>query len=136
MNNVIFKTWNVFLVVCIVISMGLVGYLVYLLVEDFYIRHLEYETFEDTAVVDSCEYEEPYTTTTMMKVGKVMVPQLHHHDEEYNVWLEYEGELYCIDDEELFNSVEENEEIRVWVNKGYNRKGELKYIYLSINSDD
>jgi len=136
MDNVILKFLNVFLLACILIMIVLTIYLVYLLVGDFYVRHLDYKTFSDIAIVDSFEYKRAHTTTTMLKVGNVMVPQIRHHNEEYNVWLEYKGELYCIDDEELFNDVEENEKVRVWVNKGYNKKGKVKHIFLSIDSED
>ena len=78
------------------------------------------------------EYEDEYTTTTMIMVGKTMIPQMHHHDEEYNVYLMYDGEEYCFDDENLYNSVNVGNMVRVVVHKGYNKHNQLKHVYLSL----
>ncbi len=57
-----------------------------------------------------------------------MVPHTQYYDEEYNVYLMYEGEEYCFDDENLYNSVNVGDMIRVLVHKGYNKQNELKLL--------
>lgn len=122
---------NAIMAGCVLILIVILGILVYLLGEQIYVSNLDYEDNPSTATVTEMEYQEAYTTTTMNKVGKVLVPQTHHHSEEYNVYVEYNGTIYCIDDEDLFDSVKVGDEIKVWVHEGYNKKGELKYVYLS-----
>lgn len=59
-----------------------------------------------------------------------MVPQFN--DEEYNVYLMYEGKSHCIDNEELYEKVNVGDIVRVKVHNGYNKQNEVKYVYLSI----
>lgn len=113
-------------VACIVLLFYLIGTLIYR-------SNLRYEDSTDTAVVLSKNYVAPYTTTTYIQVGKTSVPQVQHHSEEYNVWLLYEGEKYCIDNESFYQSVSVDSTVSVIVHRGYNKHDELKYIYLSNN---
>lgn len=111
----------------------MVVYLVNEIIMAIYHKTLRYEVFLDTAVVCNKEYEEGYTTTTVLPVGKVMVPQTHYHDEEYNVYLMYEGAKHCFDDEDLYKKVSIGDECHVLVHKGYNKFNQLKNVYLSID---
>lgn len=97
-----------------------------------YHKTLRYEQFPSTAKVCKMEYEEEYSTTTMVMVGKTMIPQTHHHAEEHNVYLMYDDEEYCFDDENLYNSVNVGDIVRVIVHKGYNKHDVLKHLYLSL----
>ena len=99
-----------------------------------FIMHLtlRYETFPSQANVCRKKYRPSYTTTTLSKVGKITVPQIHHHSAEYNVYLMYNGEEYCINDKNLYNSVKIGNMVRVFVNKGYNKRHQLKDVYLSL----
>ena len=99
-----------------------------------YQKTLRYEKFQSTAKVCKKEYvnddDDDYATAIM--VGKVCIPQIHYYDEEYNVYLMYQGEQYCFDDRKLYNSVKIGDTVRVFVHKGYNKKKMLKHVYLSI----
>lgn len=109
-----------------------IGLLIVIIVATIYPATLRYEEIPDVSVkVEGKQYEEPYVTTSMIYVGKTMVLQTHHHDEEYNVYVSYEGETYCINDENLYKRVNVNDNIYVCVHKGYNKKGEEKNIYLT-----
>lgn len=106
---------------------------IYELIKAIYHKTLRYETFPGIAKVCKKEYEDEYTTTTMLYMGEnLLLPQNHHYDEEYNVYLMYEGEEYCFDDEELYNSVKIGDSVRVLVHKGYNKSDDVKHVYLSI----
>ena len=118
----------VLLGILILMLVGLVIWLIYEIIIAIYHKTLRYETFPSTAKVCNKEYEEEYTTWIMS--GKTMIPQFH--DEEFNVYLMYEGEQYCFDDKDLYNSVNISDNVRVLVHNGYNKKDELKHIYLSI----
>lgn len=127
--DIILKVFLVFLVVVLVLAVIL---LVYNTVIVIYRGTLEYETFSDTAMVSDMEYEDDYNTTTFVRSGKVTVPVTTYHDEEYNVYVTYEGEEYCLDDADLYEQVNIGDVIDVLVHKGYNKNGEVKHIYLSI----
>ena len=114
----------------LLLIIGSVIWLIYEKIIAIYHMKLRYETFPSRAKVCKKEYEDEYTNIIM--VGKVMVPQTHYYDEEYNVYLMYNGEQYCFDDEELYNSVNIGDTVHVLVHKGYNKKDELKHVYLSI----
>lgn len=112
----------------VLLIVGLLIWIIYEIVIAIYHKTLRYETFPSSAKVCNAKYEEEYTT--WIYSGKTMIPQFH--DEEFNVYLMYEGKEYCFDDEELYNSVNIGDIIPVLVHKGYNKKNELKHIYLSI----
>ena len=107
---------------------GLIVWGIYALVVAIYRKTLRYETFPSTAKVCNKEYEDEYTTYIM--IGEIMTPQFH--DEEYNVYLLYEGEEHCFDYEDLYEKVNVDDVIRVIVHKGYNKHDEVKHVYLSI----
>ena len=123
---------NILLGILVLLLAGIVIWIIYEIIIAIYHKTLRYETFPSTAKVCKMEFEDEYTTTTMIMVGKTMIPQKYHHDEEYNVYLMYDGEEYCFDDENLYNSVNVGNMVRVVVHKGYNKHNQLKHVYLSL----
>ena len=117
--------------ILILLIVGVVIWMFYEIIKSIYYLTLRYETFPSVAKVCKKEHENEYTTTTMMTVGNVMVPQFRHHDEEYNVYLMYEEQQHCINDEDLYNSVNIDDVVNIFVHKGYNKKDEVKDVYLS-----
>ena len=117
--------------ILILLIVGVVIWMFYEIIKSIYHLTLRYETFPSVAKVCKKEHENEYTTTTMMTVGNVMVPQFRHHDEEYNVYLMYEEQQHCINDEDLYNSVNIDDVVNILVHKGYNKKDEVKDVYLS-----
>lgn len=114
--------------VTMLLLVGLVVWIIYEIVMAIYRKTLRYKIFYADVPVCKKEYEEEYTTSIM--AGKVMVPQFH--DDEYNVYLMYKGESHCIDSEELYKAVNVGDIVRVKVHKGYNKRNEVKDVYLSI----
>lgn len=124
----------IFIAICIIILVLCVGLMVVMVGAMIYPATLRYEEIPNVLVkVVDKQYKEPYSTTTMMYVGKTLIPQTYYYDEEYNVYALYDGERYCIDDEELYESVKIDDEIYVCVHKGYNKDNEEKYIYLTAD---
>ncbi|MCI9178008.1 MAG: hypothetical protein HFJ28_05560 [Clostridia bacterium] len=123
---------NILMNLSILLVLGLVIWLIYEGIMQAYYDTLRYETFSDTAKVCSKKYEEEYITTKILPVGKVMVPQIHCHDEEYNVYLMYRGEKHCFNNKDLYNLVNIGDSVCILVHKGYNKKNELKNVYLSV----
>lgn len=113
------------------IFLALAAVVIILVREILYFRSLKYKVKPAIAIVTETDYVEAYTITTMVKVGKSMIPQNYHHPEEFRVYAEFNGEIYCIYDEELFYEVDVGEEIQVWVHEGYNKRGKIENIYLS-----
>lgn len=103
-------------------------WLMYVIVMAIYRKTLRYETFYANVPVCEKEYEKEHITYVM--TGKVMVPQFH--DRKYNVYLMYEGKSHSIDSEELYGRVNVGEIVRVKVHKGYNKRDEVKDVYLSV----
>lgn len=123
---------KILMFVCIVGSLFCIGLLIVIIVATIYPATLRYEEIPNISVkVEGKQYEEPYVTTSIIYAGKTVVPQTHYHDEEYNVYVSYEGETYCINDKSLYERVDINDNVYVCVHKGYNKKGEEKHIYLT-----
>ncbi len=123
---------NILFGILVLLIGGIVIFVIYEIIIAIYHKTLRYEMFLSTAKVCNKEYEGEHTTTTMTMVGKVMVPQTHYHDEEYNVYLMYDRKQYCFDDENLYKSVNVGDMVRVLVHEGYNKRNELKHVYLSL----
>ena len=116
----------------ILILIFMVGWVAYMIGKWLYRKTLRYETYPDKAVVCGKKYEKPYTSISMMPAGKVMVPRTIHHEEEFNVYLEYEGKKHCFDYEDLYNEIKIGDTLDVFVEKGYNKFGKVKHVSLSI----
>lgn len=117
----------------LLLCVGFAIYFIYYLCITIYRKTLRYDTFSSTAQVCYKEYEEEYSTTSFIHVDKVLVPHTQEHDEEYKVYLMFEDKEYVFDDENLYKEVNVGDSIRVTVHKGYNKKDELKHVYLSID---
>lgn len=108
------------------------GILIAIIGEIIYSATLRYEETPNVLVkVEEKQYEEPYVTTSMIYAGKTVIPQTNYHDEEYNVYVSYEGKTYCINDKSLYERVDIDDNVYVCVHKGYNKNGEEKRIYLT-----
>lgn len=46
------------------------------------------EPTEDEGVIIYKKFTPAHTTTTYVMVNKVMVPQVHYHDDQYTIWIE------------------------------------------------
>lgn len=93
---------------------------------------LTYEKEPVTVKVVNKRHTAAYTTTVMMRVGKVTVPQMQHHPAKYEVILRWKGEDYPVDDKEVFNELEIGDTVLAMANVGYNKAGVEKDIYLTF----
>lgn len=126
-----------FYFILLLISLAFIGVIAWLIYEfclSIYHKTLRYEITPSIAIVGNKEYTAAYTTTTMIWVGKTMVPQVHFHDAEYNVYLIYNQKSYPFNNKDLYDNVDTGHKINVLVHKGYNKNNELQHIYLSINN--
>lgn len=92
---------------------------------------LEYKEFSVTVPIVDKKYKASYTTTTMMRVGKVTVPQTHFHPSRHNVYVEWRENIYPIDNEYLFNKFKVDDVIVAKAHVGYNKAGVEKDVYLT-----
>ncbi len=89
-----------------------------------YHKTLRYETSFSTAKVLNKKHEEEYDFYLQGTV---------HHDEEFNVYLMYEGKQYCFNSKKLYKSVHAGDMACILVHKGYNKKNKLKHTYITID---
>lgn len=124
--------YGIFAIVVIVI-VELIIYEVYIEIRNKFLR---YKDFSKVVKVGRKKHQDAYTTYMPITIstGKNTITTMTpiFHDEEFNVYLVYKGEEYCFDDEDMFDSLKVGDKVNVVVHKGYNRKGELKNIYLTI----
>lgn len=117
----------IFLVALVICVVG------YEIVTSLYYGTLRYEVIRSTAKVNGKNHVDGYTTTTMMKIGKTMIPQVHNHPEEYIVYLLHDGRVHRFNSKELYNSVKLGSIIPVSVHIGYDKRNREKHKYLTIN---
>ena len=64
---------------------------------------------------------------------KICISILHlAQRDEYNVYILYKGEKLCFDDEDLYEKVKVGDTVFVLIHKGFDKHGELKHTYLSV----
>ena len=90
-----------FFTVVLVILFGVIG-CVLLGLLFFSIDSAFIPTQHGTAIIIEKEFTEAHTTTTMMLVGKVMIPQTMYHDDEYTLHVRRNNEEDSIDVEKSF----------------------------------
>lgn len=122
-------------VILIIICMTLIWVinLIIFIIQEFCNITLRYERFHDIPVeVCKKEYRKPYNEFLQRQKGKNSFIEIVHHEEEFIVYVMFEGREYCFINERLYKEVCINEIIFVCVHKGYNRKGKLKNICLTL----
>lgn len=120
----------VFLIV-ICITLICVINLIIFIIQEFRNITLRYERFHDIPV-EVCKKE-------CIKIHNEFLPKqmeetslIEHYEEEYIVYVMFEGNEYSFINEKLYYETCVDEVIFVCVHKGYNRKGKLKNIYLTL----
>lgn len=109
------------------IVLGLIVWLIYKGVVAIYRKTtLRYETTRDVAKVIRKEEDDNFA----LQIATKTYP-LGLYDE-YDVYISYKGEEHCFDDEDLYEKVEAGDTVRILVHRGYDKFGELKHTYLSI----
>lgn len=91
-----------------------------------------YEPQRVTGKVTEKEYKKPYSTTTMVMAGKVMIPVINRYPARYIVKVAYNGIQSEINNEQIYRDVDVGDSIEVDYIRAYNKKGELKKEYIKI----
>lgn len=98
---------------------------------------LRYEELPELVKVGRKKHEDAYTTFIPMTIstGKSTITTMTPtpHDEEFNVYLIYEGKEHCFNNKDMFESLKVGDTVKVTVHKGYNTIGKLKNTYLTID---
>lgn len=87
---------------------------------------LRYETTPDVATVVDKEYDDNFSLQIATKTYPLGL------FDEHNVYIVYKGEEHCFDNEDLYEKVKVGDTVRILIHKGFDKYGELKHTYLSI----
>jgi len=119
---------------CIAGVIGIGILVIYIIYTEMYNSNLRYESCEAAVKVTGKRHENEYISNISLpiKFGNITtfnkIPQ--YHNEKFIVYVQYDGNEYSLNNEKIFNSTSVGSYIKVRVNKGYNKKGELKNVYL------
>lgn len=105
---------------------------IYVLITGIRSSFLKYERFPAIVPIVDKDYKPAYTGTAFVQNGKISVPQRVNRQEEYNVFVEYKGEKYAINNKELFEKTNVGEDVWIMVNVGCNQKGVEKDFYIEL----
>ena len=125
--------YNIGMAVIIVLLVVVVAIVLFALAIEIRNAFLDYDELPVMARVVGKNYSPSYITTSFIQSGKVSVPQTQHHPSQHNVFLQWNEFEDCIDNEELYNSVEIGDVIEARLHRGYNKAGVLKNSYFTVN---
>lgn len=99
---------------------GAVAFLIY------FFRNLEpkairFETTIIEAKVSKKNYVAEYTTTNIIMAGQIAFPLEEYHSEEFNVFITFDGQEFCLNDKDLFSRVNFGDFVKVRFIKGYKK---------------
>lgn len=83
------------------------------------------EVTEVTAIVSDKEYKEESSRLIPIRVGKITSYNKRNYPEEYLVTVYYNGITDIINNQELYNAVEEGNAVKVFLKTEYNNKQEI-----------
>lgn len=85
-----------------------------------------YETTRDVAKVVDKEYDDNFALQVITKTYPLGLY------DEYNVYILYKDEIHYFNDKDLYKKVKVGDTVHILIHKGFNKCGELKQTYLSI----
>ena len=92
----------------------------------------EYTQQTVKACITRKHFNPPSSWTSVVSIGKTIVPITHTVPEEYNLYVEYKGLTLKIDNKDLYNNLEVGDSIKVTYTQEINKEtGEVKDEYLS-----
>lgn len=129
--------WDKILTVTLWILLAiLVGTLIYVIFSAvsslYYARALTYSSDHAKAKVVDKKHENATYSTTLMPIGKVLIPQTHRIEERNYVSLRVNDEVHVINDKDLYWDVEVGDSVDVIVHDGYNKRGILTHTYITL----
>ena len=66
-----------------------------------------------TGIISELYYKPPYTTTTLMTVGKSLMPITHYHHETWNVCVNFNGSIHkTTTGEDLYRLLKEGQSVK------------------------
>lgn len=89
------------------------------------LKEVRFETTTTEVKVIRKNYETDYTSIESAFIGPIVLPVEKYHFEAFNVFLDYEGNVFCINDKDLFATVNFGDYVKVNVIKGYNKKQQI-----------
>lgn len=122
----------------VIAILGLSGWIIYEVYKRMSKEFLRYDEFQPDELVKVIRknYQNAYTIYIPMTISTgestTTIMSVIFHDEEFDVYLIYKDNEYCFNDKDMFDSLEVGDEVNVVVHEGYNQKGKLKHIYLTI----
>ena len=123
MNIIIFGIFGIIALVVV----GLVICLIYEIAMAIYRKTaLRYETTSDVAKVVYKDYDDNFAMQYATKTYPLGL------FDEYNVYILYNGEKHCSDDEDLYEKVKVGDIVHILIHNGYDKHGVIKHTYLSI----
>ena len=109
-GEVILKMLMLILILLLVVMIAFCGYFVVITIRN---ATLEYEQIPATAIVNRLDYRDGYYTTTYTYIDDMMIPQQQYHDPEYNIYILYKGNEYCINNKKMYNSLNVGNEVDI-----------------------
>jgi len=116
---------KLFMLLCLIVFLAFVSMVLMLIFYGF--DSLFRPSYVVKGIVKDKYYKEPYTTTTFIYAGKVMVPQIIHHDETWNMEIEVQDGVDTITVKKSFY---EKTKIGQFVNVRYSKGRLSNSIYI------
>lgn len=117
---------GIFLVIIVLLSSIIIIGLIIAFILYVQDNLLNYEEYSDIAIISKTEYGANFSSPLKLICGIINL------DDGFDVSLEYEGEEYWFDSEDLYKHVEVGDFVFVTVHKGKNKHGDIKNVYLTI----
>lgn len=118
---------NIIIGIIVLVVVGIAIGLIYEIAMAIYRKTaLRYETTRDVAKVVDKDYDDNFALQLATKTYPLGLY------DEYNVYIWYNGEKHCFDDKALYKKVKVGDIVHILIHNGYNKHGELKHTYLSI----
>lgn len=95
---------------------------------------LQYQTNFEVVIVCGKEYVPEYRSPIIipgLPLSAMLINHLHY-EAEYNIFLMYEGKKYCINDRNLYQSVDIGNTISVCMHRACDKKGK-EHIYFTAD---
>lgn len=120
----------IIMVILIILFIGLGIWNVYNAV---YVKINTAEVVEENIFVTVVKKDYQASYTTFSRTGKILTPI--YHSVSYDVYLRYGEKEFSIDDEKLYNRVNENEKIPAKLTKYLSKAGEVLDTDIEIKND-
>ena len=116
-----------------VFALFLIGAVIVEICYDIYVKINTNEIVEENVVATVIEKDYAEGYTSLVSAGKCLVPVCH--SDTYDVYLEYEGREFILDDEDLYDRVKENDKLPAKLIKYLSKDGKVLKIDIEVEKD-